>query len=1009
MPDDPNNPGGNDPVKSYGGSALPENNFSQSGTGTPSSVNPEVQKMADAMQSVSADLLKVASTLSSLQRPAEIVEKTFEKWREQLKYAVDATDDVKDALKDVLAINKKFATQGFAGMSKKSYAEVKKYLDELYKAQKKLQESGSIFDVEENRKLQQAITHTGRALEKLEDSMKGVADANQEIDPDVFLEIAKNVRQATSEASKFGTSLGRGGKISTGIQQLAKIMGSGMFEKFAKAGAISTELGNWRRQVQKEGSKSFGQLKADFAKKYGIEEKGIPAFRATPEGRAAGPISGRTGLGGVMDRLLERTAGGAEKGGIGGFLGKQALATLEAGGGRAGTGIGMRALGGIAGAGEEVTGVVGAAAVPLALLEGVRKLVDMAIENNREFAKTLGTAGLFTGAGPSAEKRLLAAQQNLTSDFVSALGVRKEDNLKIVQAIEDLGVSMPELMFQQAREHSGILAGGAKAIGGVQARGYIEGRVLGLEPGAGAAEAAKYLLTFKQSQESVKLLFNKFTQDIKTSGITTTKYLGLIDEITSQFDRMGKSVNTVTGILRVLSSTGVASYDDLKEAMGVLIGGPEKSLEQTAFLYAQMGKQQKTQMAQDLQAGVAVQRTVAGGAMTEIGLDAGSLKTVDDVRLAIQKLNSDTRLDAKGQRVAESLDAKTALGALEDLRRQMEMAEHAEKFATGKESFLDYAQATKLLGNATTKQSTNMAGIFATLKASNETLDDVAKGNATTALTASIAQQLGVDPKAVSDQLQRLLSLLAGATGKALVEHPEEFNEDTIKKAFELAVENKLTPAVAKPSLDYMRSTVSDIAGDILKGPELRKAMETDPDMLRYALSNTGVVKAFDKLTAPPQSDIDKMAEDISKATLTTGDRMEDALARGFLLLIEAVTKIADFLTTTWGTAKKPPGFGANYGNPDFPDTSAAETPTLPGVAAQPPWMPVTPGAGAVSATAALQAASDQVVVGGKTYHITTTNIGVDVQHSTPVEQLPTNSANESHVGVVRPSRKEVF
>jgi hypothetical protein len=914
MADDPQNPGGNNPVKSYG-SPLGQ------GAGTPPApavANP-LQGAVGALSSEVADSATVLSNvqelvklLNQLKEPSEKQDAAFKKWSTNLKFAVAAVEDVADKTKEVLEISKKFSREGIAGLNKKSYTEVKKYLVELKKSQEDLRDSlkdttkdGGV----EYKKLKKVIEATTEAVDELEKSTDAVKGSMDDLDPAVLGKIARAGRQAHDEIERLGTSLGRRGQVSRGIQDLSKIMGSGMFEKFSRAGGIATELGKWKVKAQKEGKAGFAQLQTDFAKRYKIRKEGgapedrlseLVAYRRTQAGREAGAggISGRGGLGGIFDRMAERAAGGE------GLLARQATATLQAGGGRFGAGLGMRALSGVAGGGVGAMELAGRAAVPLAILDAMRKLVDSVGEDNRELMRELGTGGLFTGAmaGQTAQDRLQAARANLQPVAFSSLAVRREDNLKIIKAIEDLGVALPELGVKQEATGAGILQGGARGFGGVQELAYRQGRQLGMDTGETARENIKYLLQFHQGQAAVNKLFDQFLKDTRASGITTTKYLSIIDEINSQFDRMGKSLMTTTGLLSVLGSTGTATADDLKEALGVLVGGPAKSLEQTAYLYATMSQKDREQLAMGLRTGVGVQRGTALGALQEIKLDAGSLETIDDVRLAIQKLNADTRVDAKGQAMRDTINGKASYQALQDLERQMMMAEHARKFAAGEETAVDYAESIKLLGNATTKMTTNIAGVFSVLEKSGAKLDDVMAGRTSTALMAKVAEALGVDPKAVTDELARLLSLLGGATRNALATQPKGFTDEGIEKMFAFAVEKGFTAAQPAGTVDTKRAALAAVAADKVQGPKLAVALETNADLLKdVSMGNSDVVKAVQSAMKPAIP----TPENIANVTRTTGDLITDALARGFVLLADGVTRIADFLQRHFGTSEE--------------------------------------------------------------------------------------------------------
>lgn len=917
MPDDPQNPQGNDngDVQQFG---TPTDNFSQSGTGTPSSVDPNLQHTIDALGDQSTVLLgnmqKLVQLLTSAKNPVADLSKEFDKWKTQLKFAVEATSSTEEALKEVLAINKKFAQTGLMGMNKKSYNEIKMYLKELADAQKKMENQKGFLSKQGQQDLQRAIDHTDRAMKKLEDSMKGVSDANMEIDPDVLLEVARNARMATDETSKLAGNLGRGGKISRGIQDIAKIMGSNIFEKFAKAGGVSKELGKWRSQVKAEGLKEAKDRQKAFAQRYNIRKPNgeledrfseLSAFQRSKAGRGAGPMSGARGMDGLFDKIAERVAGGAEKGGIRGFLGRQALTTLEAGGGSAAEGIGMRGLMGVAGAGEGAMGAIGAAAVPLAILEALRRVVDAVGEDNREIMQKFGQGGVFTAeGGGTAQDRLQAMRANLSPTFMSSLAVRREDNMKIIQAIEDLGVSLPELAREQETKSNGIIQGGAKGFGGVQELAYRQGRILGLDTGTTARENIKYIMQYRQSQESVNKLFDQFIKDTKASGITTTKYLSIIDDITGQFDRMGKSLQAVTGIMSVLGRTGTQTGDDLKESLSLLMGPAQRGLEQTAFIVSQMSQGQRNMMNSGQAATVGAARINAQGALKGIQLDDVSLNTIDDVRLAIQRLNADERKDAKGNNIRDTVQGKETKGALEQLLREMQFQEHTKRFAAGQENVVDFAAAQQMFGTGNSRMTTNLVAVMSSLQKSGASLNDLLNGRVKNqALLNQIQGVYGNSPD-WQRQIQDTLSSIAGATVKAAKEKPEELSDSDVTDIYKTAAADPVLKGRLQDAStpQEMRDAINQLAKNTETAPQLAKDLETNSSLLmKLVTGNSSIVKAVQDSTAANNPS----AENIATVTRTTGDAIEDAIARGFVKIAELLTWIADFLQQHFGTSEE--------------------------------------------------------------------------------------------------------
>ena len=850
MPDDPSNSGPVDPVKQYG---TPSEDFNQSGTGTPS-IDPSVQKTLDALGQDSSVLLdnmqKLVSMLTQSKAPVEAMGKEFQKWSTNVKLAVSATEDVAEAAKEVLDMSKKFAKDGLLGLNKKSYSEVKQRLETLKKAQTDLlqkMDKGVRKNSEEFVKLSKSIKASDDAMAVLETSARNVKDGIDDIDPQVFEEIARVGHKAYLEMDKLGKAIGRGGKVSSGIQDLAKIMGSGMFEKFARAGAISKELGKWRAQTKLAGAQEFEQMKA-----------------------------ARGGPGGFLEKFAGRAP--EKGGGLRGWLGRQAGATLEAGGGKLGEGMGMRALSGAAGIGEGVMGAVGEAAVPLGILNGARKLYDMTIEQNKDINKAMGKGGLFTGGGAGSARDVLqavkynmAAQGMSVGGFgVSTLGVGTgKQNEEILAAFQDLGVAVPELTDKlKENAMTGVISDKrARGFGGVQGLAYTTGKQLGFTTGETSRENLKYLLQFGQSQESVNHLFERFVGDTKASGITTTKYLSIIDSITDRFDHMGKSLESVTGILGVMGSTGIGSADDLKEALNFMLGG-QKNLEQTAFLLQQPGAVASLAAGQGALA--TRQAAAAQQSLGTIGIDDADLKTLGGVAAAISRV---------AQSSADATTKQNLNQQLENLNTTLK----AKAALTGGGNVVDMAANLKNLHSESVDTMLNVNGMLKLLPMFGKTLEDIRQGNAGAALTEA-AEKLGVSADGLKNMPETML-LIGNAVVKDLAKSTDEQIQAAAKAnpAQFTDLYNRASQAGLVAGGETNAGKQATALQEVAKGPragDLATLASLDSQILRNV--STGLSAFTDLTTAlsTKSAAAAKTPEEIATALMSSEDVLTQATDR---------------------------------------------------------------------------------------------------------------------------------
>lgn len=97
---------------------------------------------------------------------------------------------------------------------------------------------------------------------------------------------------------------------------------------------------------------------------------------------------------------------------------------------------------------------------------------------------------------------------------------------------------------------------------------YAFGKMAGLSPNQTMEETIKLLTQYRSSLKSTNDFFREIVKDTTVAGVTTTKYLGILDEVNSHYDRMNRLMGATVEILRGMSSTGRNTAEDLKESMG---------------------------------------------------------------------------------------------------------------------------------------------------------------------------------------------------------------------------------------------------------------------------------------------------------------------------------------------------------------------------------------------------------------------------------------------------------
>jgi hypothetical protein len=879
MPDDPQNPGNpNDPVQQFG---TPTEKFQQSGVGTPSSVDPAISKqwsdIADFAQSTLQYAQQLTDKLNASKTPLDAMAKDFQKFRDQLRFAVDATDDVSDSLKEVLALNKKFATQGIAGLNKKSYAEVKKYLQTLQTEQEKLLKKG-FFNKTEQKVLEQAIGHTAKAMGVLDTKIKNVGDDLQEIDEDTLLAVASAAKHATREAGKLGTALEDVGRTRKGIADLNKIMGTGLIQKMARTSGMAKELRTWQEQARKEGGTQLKKLREDFVQKYGLDKgegrgiKDITAFRKTNLGRGAGAVSGRTGLGGYFDRFAENLA---ERKGV---VGRVAESTLELGGGNVSQGIGVQGLAGVAKVGE-MAGELGIA------LEVTKKLVQASaaaydkvsdVEANRDIFKKYGGAGIFTQGG-TANQAFTAAKYNLQGRGMamggqgkSLYGMTIAQNTEILDAFTAAGMNLEELSTKlDANAATGVITDRkARTLGGVQELAYTTGKQLGLATGQTTAENIKLLYQYGQSQESVNKLFKNFLQDTKAAGITTTQYLKIIDDISGSFDNMSKSLSYTTTIMRTLGATGVATSEDLKDALALYTKGPEKGLEQLMAAIQMMGKEEIAKMAGAVGTRFETGRVATAADLKKNGLPNEDLTTIEGLSAAMTDVANSTIPEKEQKNLTQQLQALSA--TLRDKN-------NLQGYVDGTRKLADVAESIKDVGTLETKAMMTRRMADLQMKKAGQTPGGI-RSQGPSALFGLMSPVFGL-PQDYAKLEPKRAQLFADTIVQGFKEKPGAFNPGEVQAFYKAAVAGGLITPKEGAGTDDMRNALNVLA----KGPNGGKfgSMVAASSDLRESFEDgvSGLQESLGEVHDDFQKSIPK-AIDINTKLWSATEQLDDSIKR---------------------------------------------------------------------------------------------------------------------------------
>jgi hypothetical protein len=292
-----------------------------------------------------------------------------------------------------------------------------------------------------------------------------------------------------------------------------------------------------------------------------------PSLLTTPGTPARAEVGKRMGLRGKMHKkFIEGDETGAFQHGGGGGI--RALASKAAGAMEDATGGAM--------------GMAAEAAPVLALLELVREAFDKQAAQNKTMESSLGKAGLFGGIydkdGDTGFDRARGNLNARSANPLQNMGLTFDRNMKIAAGLSEGGRGLSEVRTGGGENRAGGQFGPG-GFGQVQRIAAGAGRVAGLTDTESVQQTLKMLDQYNQTLESSEDFFIKVKSGADAAGISTMKYIGLIDDVNSHFNRMNKSLDQTMNMLGQLSKTGRLGAEDLKQYMDFLTtGGPSKGM-----------------------------------------------------------------------------------------------------------------------------------------------------------------------------------------------------------------------------------------------------------------------------------------------------------------------------------------------------------------------------------------------------------------------------------------------
>ena len=562
-----------------------------------------------ALQEQTALLAKMADLQKKTSDNADDYVQTIVKGKNELKHMVALAEDMDSALKAMVAGSKKLQQ---AALKSKTYEDQKKMYVQMAKAFKAMEkrakgnaqmEAAAKRGYEEStRALRDMWSEHGKMGNKLIENHKHVLDLISDFER--LQKVAKGI-----QVSHIGRQV-RGISQALGASGLTK---GGVAARMEKHAELAVKMREMRKERLRGNRETFmarrADVLADVNKQYGTDPRSearaqaLAAAMGVPRRKRAAFVQaekagGRaenfgalaehgTGAGGLMSRVASGVEGGI--GGLAAMLANPAAAILAE--------LGTLAL----------------------------SAFDKAVEQNKAMETGLGKGGLFSAAPGSAG--FMQARTALTPGGVgfTQMGMSFERNLKIAQAVVEGGYNIAELVTGERGKGpagAGYMPG---AMGQFQQIAMGAGRVAGFTDVEGVQQTMKLLGQYRATLKTSNEFFVAVARDSKAAGLSTGKYVQILDDMNAHFDRMNKSLGTSIGVLATLGRTGSVSADAMKGLLDFFTQGAKTTFEgvaQKTFSRQQMGLMPGMTKALDDRELRQINQSLdaASGAMHEVGL-----------------------------------------------------------------------------------------------------------------------------------------------------------------------------------------------------------------------------------------------------------------------------------------------------------------------------------------------------------------------------------------------------
>lgn len=565
----------------------------------------EAARLAAVLQEIwatgSKNQVMYASMVDSLKEMANPLGSAAKIMHDMKESVMDITEEIDDGIESYKALNRLSRQFGrLSGDSAKANADTVKALEEMKRGYEKILEfkrgdAKATADITALLgKVQAALNAAGTAGADLSAELSDIRQTVIDIG-----EAARNI-EFSKPISKVGML---GESIGTALKGLKQLDDYGFKGFFGKIEAMRNRLSSLKEEARKGNETRLNEMvRKGQGKFFGNQEdvknlmswekdkrnQGVQSLAKKfsdlsdpkEKGEMLRMMSGRTGFGGAFDRFLTGRALSAAGGGAPmGMVGKAGFMLMGAGGGSV-----------LGGALSKLSG-------PLQAITAVLQFLQMGADKNKDIYSALGKGGLISGDQSVRDAyqgwgSRLTPSANPFSSFqggtAAFYGMDFSKSLDVMKEVVESGQNVAGL--HKNRSVDDVLRGGRATdiYSGVMRNAAIFGKPIGLSETESAQTTMKFMHDFNLSMGEIEDMFVHITSATKVAGLTTTKYLNLIDSVTGQFDKMNKSLGFTAALLVTLGRNAKYTAEDLQGMVKGLMG-ERKDLVLSAFAYQQMG------------------------------------------------------------------------------------------------------------------------------------------------------------------------------------------------------------------------------------------------------------------------------------------------------------------------------------------------------------------------------------------------------------------------------------